>query len=139
MAEKKLRNAGDVIAALDQREGFWPLGWWLAYNEIEAMNDRGDFNVERIIAGIKDVCGYLISESTLWASLQDTSILGPTRKFLWKGIHGVHICGKFWDNIPDKQYLAICEVCDVPESLEHILVECIAPGTQEVWQSRWKV
>ncbi|KAJ3805366.1 hypothetical protein F5876DRAFT_69854 [Lentinula aff. lateritia] len=41
---------------------------------------------------------------------------------------------KFWDNIPEYETRGMCKECNATsESLEHILLECRAPGQKEIW------
>src|SRR3954449_10130553 len=49
-------------------------------------------------------------------------------------MHNVHKCGKFWNNIPGLEQRATCPVCNEEESMEHILLECNAPGQKIIWK-----
>ncbi|KAJ3803829.1 hypothetical protein F5876DRAFT_91898 [Lentinula aff. lateritia] len=41
---------------------------------------------------------------------------------------------KFWENIPEYETRGMCKECNATsESLEHILLECRAPGQKEIW------
>ncbi|KAJ7079636.1 hypothetical protein B0H15DRAFT_757130, partial [Mycena belliarum] len=53
---------------------------------------------------------------------------------LWKGIHGAHRVGKYWEHIPGFENRATCHHCNEMESLEHILFDCRKPGQAEVWK-----
>ncbi|KAJ6521679.1 hypothetical protein DFH09DRAFT_1097664 [Mycena vulgaris] len=66
---------------------------------------------------------------------------GLTRNFLWKCMHNIYRVGSFWDHIPNLEMLGQCPFCRVPESLEHIMLECDAPDQQQVWrltETLWK-
>jgi hypothetical protein len=41
--------------------------------------------------------------------------------------------GNFWKHIPDKEHYAECPTCKVEESMEHVMIDCTAPGQAEVW------
>ncbi|KAJ7260028.1 hypothetical protein B0H12DRAFT_1277944, partial [Mycena haematopus] len=56
-----------------------------------------------------------------------------SRNFLWKCIHNIYHVGSFWEQIPDLEILGTCSACGAPESMEHILLECVEPGQREVW------
>ncbi|KAJ7654762.1 hypothetical protein B0H17DRAFT_956843, partial [Mycena rosella] len=40
----------------------------------------------------------------------------------------------FWDHVPNMENFGQCSFCRVPESLEHIMLECNAPGQNQIWQ-----
>ena len=47
--------------------------------------------------------------------------------------------GKFWINIPGHEQRGLCPVCETEESMEHILLECDAPGRAQIWTSASKL
>lgn len=49
-------------------------------------------------------------------------------------MHNAYKLGKFWDNIPGFEQRGMCPTCDVEESIEHILLECDAPGRTQIWK-----
>jgi hypothetical protein len=49
-------------------------------------------------------------------------------------VHNSHKCGKFWNNVLGSEQRAACPVCNEEESMEHILLECNAPGQDIVWK-----
>ncbi|KAJ6566536.1 hypothetical protein B0H19DRAFT_1209608 [Mycena capillaripes] len=58
----------------------------------------------------------------MWTSIRSINISRLARNFLWK------------NHIPNLEILGQCTSCQVPESLEHIMLECSAPGQQQIWQ-----
>lgn len=42
--------------------------------------------------------------------------------------------GKYWEYIPGFGDSATCRLCNVQESLEHIMTKCPATGQERVWQ-----
>ncbi|EPS95050.1 hypothetical protein FOMPIDRAFT_1133169, partial [Fomitopsis schrenkii] len=50
-----------------------------------------------------------------------------------QGLHGAHKIGHFWSHVPNHEDRAMCKHCAEGESLEHILIQCHAPGQAEVW------
>ncbi|KAJ7237239.1 hypothetical protein C8J57DRAFT_1087743 [Mycena rebaudengoi] len=79
------------------------------------------------------------TENAIWMSLRSSNILRLTRNFLWKCMHNIFHVGSFWDHVPNLEILGQCPVCGVPESLEHILLECSAAGQQQIWQLAEKI
>ncbi|KAJ7624164.1 hypothetical protein B0H17DRAFT_963932, partial [Mycena rosella] len=56
----------------------------------------------------------------------------PNTEFLWKCLQHYRV-GSFWEYIPNLEILGQCPTCRVPESLEHIMLECDAPGQKQIW------
>ncbi|KAJ7305532.1 hypothetical protein DFH08DRAFT_633301, partial [Mycena albidolilacea] len=48
-------------------------------------------------------------------------------------IHNTFRVGDFWSHIKNSEIKGICHTCSVPESLEHIALECGAPGQKLIW------
>jgi ribonuclease HI len=80
---------------------------------------------------IKDLSDKLPIDSAIWKSIRNKDITRKIREFLWKSMHNAHKCGKFWNNIPGLEQRATCPVCNEEESMEHILLECNAPGQKK--------
>jgi ribonuclease HI len=70
----------------------------------------------------------------MWRSVQDRDITRTTREFMWKCLHQAYKCGEYWKNIPTFEHWGICQTCQVDETLEHILLECTAPGREAIWK-----
>lgn len=49
-------------------------------------------------------------------------------------MHNVYKVGAYWQNIPGYKGRATCPLCNVVESLEHILTECSHLGQEHVWK-----
>jgi hypothetical protein len=82
---------------------------------------------------VKDLSGKLPTDDKIWQLIRHKDITRSIRGFMWKGLHGAHRCGKFWENTPGHKHRAICPTCKVEESMEYILLECSAPGQLTVW------
>ncbi|KAJ7891694.1 hypothetical protein B0H14DRAFT_2560741 [Mycena olivaceomarginata] len=51
--------------------------------------------------------------------------------------HDAYYAGTHWlreGTSPEMQERGICKHCDVPETMEHILSQCEAPGQKEIWE-----
>ncbi|KAJ7462840.1 hypothetical protein FB451DRAFT_1043521 [Mycena latifolia] len=106
---------------------------------IRSLKDKptrksASFNLDRIRCCIEDTFGYQPTDSAIWASIRSNNIDRLTRNFLWKSTHNVYHVGSFWEHIPNLESFGQCPICQVLESLEHILLECDAPGQQQVWR-----
>ncbi|KAJ7468323.1 hypothetical protein B0H11DRAFT_1644787, partial [Mycena galericulata] len=91
-------------------------------------------NLDRIRCCVADAFGYEPTDMAIWTSIRSKNIARLTRNFLWKALHNTFHVGLFWDNVPNLEILAQCTACRVPESLEHIMLDCEAPGQQQIWQ-----
>ncbi|KAJ6527512.1 hypothetical protein B0H19DRAFT_969846 [Mycena capillaripes] len=99
-------------------------------------------NLDRIRCSMEDEFGFQPTDSTIWTSMRSKNIHRLTRNFLWKCVHDIYHLGKFWERVPTLEHLAQCSACHLPESLEHIMLECDAPGQQQVWRlakSLWQL
>ncbi|KAJ3715190.1 hypothetical protein C8R42DRAFT_549572, partial [Lentinula raphanica] len=98
-----------------------------------ARRDTG-INIERIKACAEDLGIAIPSTSAIWKSIRHKDFNRKARYFLWMAIHNGYKVGDYWKHIPSMEPRAECPHCRVPESLEHILVECEIPGQREVWE-----
>jgi hypothetical protein len=99
-------------------------------------------NLARIQSSIHEQFGYEPTTAAVWSSIRSNTIHRLTRNFLWKCIHDIYRVGYFWDHIPNCEIFGQCHTCRVPETLEHIMLECLAPGTQQIWrlaEKFWKL
>ncbi|EJD45437.1 hypothetical protein AURDEDRAFT_22599, partial [Auricularia subglabra TFB-10046 SS5] len=97
-------------------------------------------NIGRARSAVAEINGRWPSVQDLWRSTRTKDIYKPTREFIWRLIHGTQKVGAFWLNVRDKEMLSECPPCEVTESMDHILLECDAPGREIVWreaQSLW--
>jgi ribonuclease HI len=96
---------------------------------------------------IKDLSGKLPTDACIWNAIRSKNITRTIREFLWKCLHNAYRLGKIWENIPGYEQRAICPICHIEESMEHILTECDATAPKIIWdlaeklwkmqQSRW--
>ncbi|KAJ7107720.1 hypothetical protein C8R44DRAFT_534835, partial [Mycena epipterygia] len=98
-------------------------------------------NLDRICCSFDEMFGYQPTDGAIWASIRSTYIHRLTRNFLWKSAHNIYHVGAFWDHILNFANFGQCSNCHTLESLEHIMLECDAPGQQQVWkiaETFWK-
>ncbi|OCH95326.1 ribonuclease H-like protein [Obba rivulosa] len=79
------------------------------------------------------ITGTLHTDATIWHSLRSKDISRHASDFLWKCMHQAHRCGTYWEHIPNYEIRATCPQCNVPETMEHILLECDVPARTRVW------
>ncbi|KAJ7081659.1 hypothetical protein C8R44DRAFT_652970 [Mycena epipterygia] len=91
-------------------------------------NQKSTFiNLDHIRCSVEEISKYLeiypISET-----LQCLS-----REFLWKRLNNTFRVGDFWSHIDTQDMKGYCRVCNVPERLEHIALECDMHGEKLIW------
>ncbi|KAJ7432874.1 hypothetical protein FB451DRAFT_1345215 [Mycena latifolia] len=80
-------------------------------------------NLDRVRGCVADEFSFEPTDSAIWTSLRSRDIPRVTRNFLWKCMHDIS-CRMFGK----------CSPCQVPESLEHIMLDCNAHGQRQVWK-----
>lgn len=83
---------------------------------------------------VHELTGKYPSDSQIWTSIRNRDLTRSIREFLWRCLHKSYKCGEYWNNIPNYEHRAICRPCDTVESIEHILLECEAPGQKVIWE-----
>ncbi|KAK7013690.1 hypothetical protein R3P38DRAFT_2545700 [Favolaschia claudopus] len=91
-------------------------------------------NLDRVRCCIADEFSFAPSDATIWRSIRSTDISRVIRNFLWKCMHDAFRIGLFWDKITNLEHFGQCLSCRVPESMEHILLECDIPGQRLIWR-----
>ncbi|EIW62451.1 uncharacterized protein TRAVEDRAFT_114846 [Trametes versicolor FP-101664 SS1] len=112
----------------------------LAYLGVRQWRPRQDrrktaLTIGRVIETVAADWSLSLSAAQLWKALRRDDVRRTLRDFWWKALHGALRVGAYWDKIPGYEQRASCSHCGVSESLEHILVDCDAPGQREIWQS----
>ncbi|KAJ7429747.1 hypothetical protein B0H11DRAFT_2211913 [Mycena galericulata] len=82
---------------------------------------------------VKEQSGKTPSDEEIWKSIRNKDITRTIRDFYWRCLHQSYKCGTYWLNLPTYEHRAKCPTCQVDETMEHILVECSAPGRELVW------
>ena len=121
--------SGAKLSALSQKD---------FYREILRRNcpppRRGsDLNVGRIQACVEELFDITPTPEAVWRSTRHKDLTKKTQDFLWKCIHDAFKIGRFWSRIENHERRGMCTLCEVEESMEHILTECEAPGRSQVW------
>ncbi|KAK7019938.1 hypothetical protein R3P38DRAFT_2631262 [Favolaschia claudopus] len=90
-------------------------------------------NLDRARCCIRDEFGFLPPDTAIWTSIRSTNISRLTRNFLWKCLHDTFHIGTFWDHVQNLENFGVCTTCQVPETMEHITLDCYAPARQVIW------
>ncbi|KAJ6540516.1 hypothetical protein B0H19DRAFT_959323 [Mycena capillaripes] len=84
-------------------------------------------NLERIRSTVQEFANISLTDEMVWKDTRSTTFQLLTREFYWKCIHNIFQVGDFWIHIQHSEVFGRCHICDVPETLEHIVLECRAP------------
>ena len=116
----------------------------LAYRAIRAQKIKREYKKRRRIeiniqitkAEATMLSGAEPSEESLWRAIKHKDILREARYFLWMTFHNAYMVGSNWLRpgfVPEYRERSECKQCHKTESMEHILVECDAPGQAVIW------
>ncbi|KAJ7077992.1 hypothetical protein B0H15DRAFT_760568, partial [Mycena belliarum] len=89
-----------------------------------------------------ELSGRTPTDDQIWLALRHRDITRTTRDFMWRCMHQAYKIGDYWRSIPTYENRAICQVCNVDETMEHILLERSAPGQESLWklaQELWEL
>ncbi|KAJ7136376.1 ribonuclease H-like protein [Mycena crocata] len=108
------------------------------YKAIRANKPKPDRVKTRVMLDItrhaaRELSGETPTDERIWLSIRNQDITRTTREFMWKCLHQAYKIGTYWRNIPTYEHWAVCRHCDVDETMEHILLECNAPGRELLW------
>lgn len=99
-------------------------------------------NMEYAKAAATNADGEEPTASKIWKSTKHKDVSRSGRFFLWMMIHGGYKIGNHWKNIPGHEEKSNCGRCDLTESMDHIMLDCDAPGQEEIWElasELWKL
>ncbi|KAI0700490.1 ribonuclease H-like domain-containing protein [Cerioporus squamosus] len=110
----------------------------VAYRSIRSRSVKGyrhttDLLISRTQAALRDDYKVNPTEERVWMGIRDKDFSRKLTEFLWKLAHGAQRVGHYWENIQGYEQRAVCQVCGVEDSMDHILLECDASGQQTVW------
>lgn len=123
--------SGVRLPVLTQRLAYLGIRQWTPRPE----RKRTVLNLERAVEAVAADWGLVLRPANLWQAIRKDDVRRTMRDFWWKALHGALRIGEFWDKIPGYEHRATCSHCGVQESLEHILLECGAPGQAEIWRA----
>ncbi|KAJ7923675.1 hypothetical protein B0H13DRAFT_1602376, partial [Mycena leptocephala] len=97
---------------------------------------RTEINTERTKTEVEVTYKRFLTETRIWKSMQHTDFTREVRVFMWKMMHDAFMVGDKWEhehNRDDGKAKGQCKLCNVTESMEHILCDCNAPERSEIW------
>ncbi len=131
-APKQYLREGAALAGLTQK---------LAYKGIRKMNPKAatprvatERMISRILESVTHAYNLTVHPTAIWSAVRNRDVPRNMRDFWWKALHDAIRVGTYWEHIPGYEQRAVCHVCGVTESLEHILLECTTPGQKTVWE-----
>ncbi|KAJ7912951.1 hypothetical protein B0H13DRAFT_1613020 [Mycena leptocephala] len=111
------------------------------YRAIKSRRRRPDrakttMMLDRTRHAARALSGYTPTDGELWKSLNHKDISRTMSAYLWRGMHQAYKIGEYWRNIPTFEHWADCRHCmvDDDDSMEHILIDCEAPGREKLWE-----
>ena len=69
----------------------------------------------------------------IWHGLYNRDFRIKVRQFLFKAMHGTQKVGDYWAHILGAEERRTCRSCQVPETMDHILVSCRARTVRTIW------
>ncbi|KAJ7102026.1 hypothetical protein C8R44DRAFT_640984 [Mycena epipterygia] len=110
----------------------------LAYAGIKELKTAisrkaSDNNIKQILSSLQQEFRRRYTAPEIWKSIRNKDFSRQVKNFLWKSVHSAHRIGNFWKHIPECEERGICQFCDEPEDLEHIILKCKRPGQSLVW------
>ena len=113
----------------------------LAYKGIQEMREHKREvrhstaeQIKLIQAAIEDFTGESQSEGNIWKSMQKTVLTSKIRDFYYKATHNAYWVGAKWKHIEAYEDRAICQRCQVEESMDHILTKCESDERKVIWK-----
>ncbi|KAF7797088.1 hypothetical protein EIP86_008280 [Pleurotus ostreatoroseus] len=85
--------------------------------------------------GAEALSGSLLTDAAIWRAIHHCDYSPQTRIFLWKIIHGAHRNGAWCTQVSNYKHRAICAPCCTIDTMEHILLDCGAPGPATIWNT----
>ncbi|KAI0670963.1 hypothetical protein C8Q78DRAFT_1069673 [Trametes maxima] len=112
----------------------------MAYKGVQQWNKKAErrkttIMIGHIRAAAKEDWNVNVSENKIWTSIRQPDMRRTLRDFWWKATHDALRIGEYWEKIEGYEHRGQCSHCGVTENLEHIMLECDAPGQKEVWDA----
>ncbi|KAF9030591.1 hypothetical protein BDZ89DRAFT_900707, partial [Hymenopellis radicata] len=90
--------------------------------------------IEKTRQAVEDLTGRAPSTANIWKATAHKDFSRSIRQFMWVCTHNAYRIGEFREGTKLEQR-STCEHCGVTETMEHILLECQAPGQKTVWKT----
>ncbi|KAG1760804.1 hypothetical protein EDD22DRAFT_780618 [Suillus occidentalis] len=96
---------------------------------------RTTMNMAMAIHAAQDIFGQTPSSKQVWSSIRDCDTPKNIQGFLWKCLHRAYKIGEFLSKIPHFEQRGTCNICDIPETMKHILLECESAPQGTIWKA----
>ncbi|KAI9511695.1 hypothetical protein F5148DRAFT_974774 [Russula earlei] len=90
-------------------------------------------NLQTARLAIADFNDALETDNTIWMGIRKKSIRTHIQQFLYKSMHSTHRIGPQWRHIPNYEDRKFCSTCNIPKSMDHILIYCEATPCNTIW------
>ena len=97
-------------------------------------------NLQRTRDAVNDYCASQETDETIWYSLRKRVLRTRVQQFLYKTMHNVYKVGSAWSHVQNAEQRQFCTICQVEDSMEHILTECNTLPRRTIWnlaQQTW--
>ena len=94
---------------------------------------RANQNVGRIQACIQESFNYSPSKEAIWLASKHKDFTKKMQDFLWKSTQNVYKIGEYWNPIKGYENRGTCPICNVQETMDHILTKCDATPRKTTW------
>lgn len=95
--------------------------------------DAAKRNLQKARDAVKNYCDTLETDEAIWQSLRKKVLRTRVKQFLYKTMHNVYMVGSTWQRVRGAEQRQFCTICQVEDSMEHILTECNTPPRRIVW------
>ncbi|KAH9038651.1 hypothetical protein EDB83DRAFT_2228483 [Lactarius deliciosus] len=92
-------------------------------------------NIELAREAIYSHSGTWETDESIWRSMRKCTIRLRAQQFLFKTTHSTQMIGDVWFNIPHHEHRGSCAICDMTETMSHILVHCQASPVTIIWDA----
>ena len=94
---------------------------------------------------IEEINGTQETTAKIWTSLNRQILRPRVQQFLYKMIHKAFMIGDRWKDVRGFEQCQMCTICNMEESMRHILLECNAnvrttiwEQAKEIWPQEWQ-
>ncbi|KAH9071067.1 hypothetical protein EDB83DRAFT_2221492 [Lactarius deliciosus] len=91
-------------------------------------------NLELTREALSIFTGKWETDETIWKSMRKRTIRLRVQQFLYKSVHGTQMIGDVWYKIPNHEQRGKCEICNMTESMTHILLYCRSNSVDLIWE-----
>ncbi|KAH9049819.1 ribonuclease H-like domain-containing protein [Lactarius deliciosus] len=91
-------------------------------------------NLELTREALSVYSGEWETDKTIWKSMRKRTIRLRVQQFLYKTAHSTQMIGEVWFRVPNHEQRGNCNICDMTESMTHILLYCRTNSVDLIWE-----